>query len=272
MTQKAASPMGSNDQPSNASGPAMPPPPHEATTALKDGLVTGARDVSSEVKHIASDVAGEAKKAAESKLDAGKDFAAEHLGAVAYALRQTGQHLRTEESAITDYVEKAASSVDNVSHYLQTRTLSQLMGDAEGFARREPAIFLGGAFFVGLLGGRFLKSATPAPTPSNGENRRQSAQGAPRKGAGGGNGSRPQLSQGSNRGSESSSKPYYQAPSQTKSSNGDSASNSSATTSPGGSSPSTSPSASTAPKDSASSSAAKTPSTPPRDGKGPGVS
>jgi len=139
-----------------------------ASNALKDGIVRGARDLSAEVTHVAGDVAKEAKKAAESKLDAGKDFAAEHLGAVAGALRETGRQLRQGDSGLTDYVEKAARSVDGVSTYLQTRTLSQLISDAEGYARREPAVFLGGAFFVGLLGGRFLKSATPAPVRANG--------------------------------------------------------------------------------------------------------
>jgi len=133
----------------------------EASTALKAGLSEGVRDLSSEVQHVAADVADEARKVAESKIRAGKDQAAEHLGAVASALRQTTARLRSEDNALTDYVEKAASSVDGLSHYLQTRTLSQLVGDAEDFARREPAIFLGGAFFAGLVGGRFLKSATP---------------------------------------------------------------------------------------------------------------
>jgi hypothetical protein len=182
--------MGSNDA---TSGSGLPPR-QEASTALKAGIVSGARDITSEVKHIASDVAGDAKKAAESKLGAGKDFAAEHLGAVAYALRHTSQQLRSEESGITEFVEKAASSVDSVSHYLQTRTLSQLIGDVEGYARREPAVFLGGSFFAGLLGGRFLKSATPSrPAPRSA----QAGQGQRRPPRAESNGSGPQLGQGS---------------------------------------------------------------------------
>jgi hypothetical protein len=139
-----------------------------AADALKKGVASGVHTLSTDVKNVASDVAMEAKKAAETKLDAGKDFAAEQLGAVAGALRETSRKLRQGESGLTDYVEKAARSVDGVSTYLQTRTLSQLISDVEGYARREPAVFLGGAFFVGLLGGRFLKSATPAAASSSG--------------------------------------------------------------------------------------------------------
>ena len=202
MTQKAVPQMGSNDAPSGSGLP-----PQEASTALKEGLASGARDISSEVKHIAGDVAEEAKKAAESKLGAGKDFAAEHLGAVAYALRHAGEQLRSEESGITEYVEKAASSVDSVSHYLQTRTLSQLIGDVEGYARREPAVFLGGAFFAGLLGGRFLKSATPSRTSTSGG---RPGQGQRSQGQGR-NGSAPQLGQGSDSPRTAAPRPAAQA-------------------------------------------------------------
>ncbi|WP_394824913.1 hypothetical protein [Pendulispora albinea] len=141
--------------------------PDRAENDLKEGLAGGAREITAEVKHVASDVAADAKRAAESKLGAGKDLAAEHLGSLADALRRTGKELRSNESPATDYVERAASSVEKISDYFQTRTLGQLLGDVETYARREPAVFLGGAFFAGLLGGRFLKSATPGHSRGN---------------------------------------------------------------------------------------------------------
>jgi hypothetical protein len=148
---------------SGSSSPSSTEPnKNEAVDKLKAGIVRGAHEISSEVVHVATDVAGQAKNLAESKLHEGKNFAGDQLGAVASALRSTSDVLRSKDSAITDYVEKAASSIDDVSIYLGTRTLAQLIDDVEGFARREPAVFLGGAFFAGLLGGRFLKAATPS--------------------------------------------------------------------------------------------------------------
>ena len=160
MTQKMTSQSGS----SSAEKTGMP---HldEAAGHLKDGLLDGARTLGAEVQHMAGDVAGDAKKSVESKAAAGKDFAAEQLGTVADALRKTSKELRAAESGATDYVDMAARSVEKVSSYLQTRTLGQLIGDVEGYARREPAMFLGGAFLAGVLGGRFLKSAKPAAPP-----------------------------------------------------------------------------------------------------------
>ncbi len=141
---------------------------NEAVDSLKEGLRSGARELSTEVKHVATGLVGDARHVAEDKLREGKNFAGDQLGTVAWALRNTSDALRSKESGITSYVEKAASSIDDVSIYLSTRTLSQLINDAEGFARREPAIFLGGAFFAGLLGGRFLKAAKPAARMSAG--------------------------------------------------------------------------------------------------------
>ena len=34
-----------------------------------------------------------------------------------------------------------------------------MIGDVGDFARREPALFLGGAFVLGLMGGRFMKAS-----------------------------------------------------------------------------------------------------------------
>ena len=42
-----------------------------------------------------------------------------------------------------------------------------MLGDVGTFARREPAMFLGGAFVLGLLGGRFLKSSHVRPPSTN---------------------------------------------------------------------------------------------------------
>jgi len=161
MTQQTAPNSGSKKENSTTTA-SDPGSSGESATAMKAAITDGARELSTEVKHIAGDVAQEAKKVAESKLGVGKDYAADQLGAVAYALRHTTEQLRAEENPVTDLVAKAATSVDDVSHYIQTRTLSELINDVEGFARREPAMFLGGSFMVGLLGGRFLKSAAPA--------------------------------------------------------------------------------------------------------------
>lgn len=169
MTQKSTSESGQSNASTYANVPSGSThrSADNAPANASQSFQAVARDLKDEVTGVAKDVAGEAKKSAESKLVVGKDMAVEQLGSFAEALRKTGKHLRTSDSPVTEYVEKAAASVDSVAHYLETRTLGQLLSDVQRYARREPAIFLGGAFFTGMLGGRFFKAATPSAGSSS---------------------------------------------------------------------------------------------------------
>jgi hypothetical protein len=164
------------DQKKNPTNPgATTPGGDPAALALKEDASNGARELTQEVKVIASDAAGQARKTAESQLAGGKDRAVEGLENVADVLRDAGEHLREkEENALPDYIVQAADQVDLMARYLRRHTLGQVFSDVEQYARREPALFLGGAFVLGLFGGRFLKSSRPRPAMASHEPRSQS--------------------------------------------------------------------------------------------------
>jgi hypothetical protein len=130
----------------------------------------GPRQLAQQVQHLAGDVASTARQTAESQLSGSKARAAEGLGSMAQALRQTGEQMRPQDHlGVSPYLSTAAEQIERASDYLQDRSLGQLVGDVESFARREPALFLGGAFLAGLLAGRFLKSSGDTrPTPVRG--------------------------------------------------------------------------------------------------------
>lgn len=91
-----------------------------------------------------------------------KNRATESLGNVAQAIRKAGDELRQQDqSGIARYTDEFAGQVDRLSSYLQNRSVGDLLHDVEGFARREPGLFLGAAFALGLLGSRFIKSSNP---------------------------------------------------------------------------------------------------------------
>jgi len=80
-----------------------------------------------------------------------------------------GQHLRKGDQAfVADYVDQAAGQIERFAGYLENRSVDELMYDAERFARRQPAMFLGGAFVLGVLAARFLKSSAAATAPRYG--------------------------------------------------------------------------------------------------------
>jgi hypothetical protein len=115
-------------------------------------------------------VVGQVQEQATTRLDRQKETAATGLSSVADAVRQVGQNLRgqgEEQGAIVQYAaqygDKAADQIERLTDYLRRNDATQLVREVEGFARRQPALFLGGAFLLGLAGARFLKSSRPAP-------------------------------------------------------------------------------------------------------------
>jgi vacuolar-type H+-ATPase subunit H len=119
--------------------------------------------VTEQAQQAAGQVVDQARQQVSSRMAGQKDRAAEGLTSVAQALRQTSQQLREQDQqTVTGYIESAASQVERVSNYLKQNDLGGLIDDVEHFARRQPALFLGGTFVLGLIGARFLKSSRPA--------------------------------------------------------------------------------------------------------------
>jgi ElaB/YqjD/DUF883 family membrane-anchored ribosome-binding protein len=115
---------------------------------------------------------------ATSQLSSQKDRATDGLGSLARAVRQSTQSLRDhQQDTVAQYVEQAADRIEQFSSRLRDRDLGDLMRDADRFARRQPAIFIGAAFVVGVLAARFVKSS------GSGAGRTQSVGRAPQVGA-----------------------------------------------------------------------------------------
>ena len=100
------------------------------------------------------------KSGATSQLTTQKDRATDGIGTLAQAVRQTTERLRSEDhDTVAQYVERAAEQLERLSQNLREKDVSELLDDAQRLARRQPAMFIGGSFAVGLLAARFLKSS-----------------------------------------------------------------------------------------------------------------
>jgi hypothetical protein len=128
-----------------------------------------AGQVADQVKQSASQVTDQAKQTATSQLAQRKDQTAQGLNMVSSSVRQMGDNLRKNDqtSSYAQYVDKAADQIDRFSSYLQNREPRQIMSEAEDWARRNPALVLGGALALGLLGSRFLKSGMGGQSQSS---------------------------------------------------------------------------------------------------------
>lgn len=119
----------------------------------------------------AKETAGQAYEAvsekAAGKLDEQRSTLSGGLTAVADSVRQVSSNLGSSQTdsglaeAAAKYTDTAARKIENVADYFDTKDVRAMARDLESFARRNPAIFIGAAFGLGLLVARFLKSTTP---------------------------------------------------------------------------------------------------------------
>jgi len=100
------------------------------------------------------------KNTATAQLTNQKNRATDGLGSIASAVRQSTQQLRDQQhDVIAGYVDQAADQIEQLSQRLRSRDITDLFGDLQNLSRRQPALFVGGAFALGFVAARFLKSS-----------------------------------------------------------------------------------------------------------------
>lgn len=107
----------------------------------------------------ASGLLGGVKQRVTSRVDEQKNRAADGLGGIADVFRSAGNELRGENEALASYVDMASDQMKRFADQIRQRGVGDMMEDVGLFARRRPALFIGGAFLVGLGLARFLKSS-----------------------------------------------------------------------------------------------------------------
>jgi hypothetical protein len=95
-----------------------------------------------------------------SRVDEQKNRAADGLGGIADVIRNAGNELRTENEALASYVDMASDQMRRFADQIRQKGVADMMDDVNSFARRRPALFIGGAFLVGMGIARFLKSSS----------------------------------------------------------------------------------------------------------------
>ena len=133
-----------------------------------DSVKDTAKGFYDQAKTTAGQAYGLATDKAATTLDEKKTELASGLTSVADTIRQVGDTLRQtdEQTGITDtaakYSNSLAQQVEQLSGYFEHKDMRDMVRDVETFARRNPAVFIGGAFVLGILAARFLKSSSPS--------------------------------------------------------------------------------------------------------------
>jgi hypothetical protein len=126
---------------------------------LKDATTKGVQVLSDR----AVEVSQQAKQKVKDSISSGREVLTTTLEDTANVVRKLGQDTDSPLlSSLTPYSERAGNWIDETSKYLNQVTPQRVIKDARSLARNNPALFIGGALALGLLGSRFLKSATQA--------------------------------------------------------------------------------------------------------------
>lgn len=122
---------------------------------------------------MASKAYGIAAQKATEAIDERKANFTEGLTSVADTIRQIGGNLSEAQeptgvaNIAAQYTNTAADKVEQLTGYLERRDFKGLVRDLEDLAHKNPAIFLGGAFAVGILAARFFKSGSQQSSSSS---------------------------------------------------------------------------------------------------------
>lgn len=141
---------------------------NDSTSQVANQAKQAANQVTDQVKQTAGQVADTAQHSAESQLSTRKNQAAQSVDSAVHALNQVSNQLRQDNqqplAQVTDF---AAQGLGHVSDYLQNTSVRSIVGDIENVARQQPALFLTGAFALGVIAARFIKSSGSATNQSN---------------------------------------------------------------------------------------------------------
>jgi len=113
-----------------------------------------------DVKELGGRLVSAARNGANSLYEEQRNRAVEQIAALGDALeRSAGSLDGTIGEAVSPYAQTAARQVGDFADTLRNRSMSQLGGDIEGFARQWPMAFLAASIGLGFVAGRFLLSS-----------------------------------------------------------------------------------------------------------------
>ena len=151
-------------------------------SAAVDQAGAALSDVAQQAKARAGELVGSAKQEAYAKAseassavrqkvaeatETGKTKAADEVNTYGSAIAKAAEELEKNDDPAAPVVRAAADKVQKFGSYLESRDTSDLLNQAEDFARRHPEVVLGGMFVLGLGLARFFKSTREPLPPRN---------------------------------------------------------------------------------------------------------
>lgn len=116
-------------------------------------------DPTRRIKDSATTVVDRAKHAASQQLGEGAQRVTDSAHNAASALRRAADDVQSENDFIGVALRKTADTIDRATQSFSGGDLNRTLEDLNGFARRQPALFLGASFALGFAVARIGKTA-----------------------------------------------------------------------------------------------------------------
>jgi hypothetical protein len=115
-----------------------------------------------DVRDAAQRAVSQSKSLLGRQIDERSTQLGDRIDTLAQDLRNVGDSLRGSEMVgpAAVYVDRSATAVAGIAHYLQDVDSTQLITDVEDFARRQPWTIAAGALLTGFAASRFLKTTS----------------------------------------------------------------------------------------------------------------
>lgn len=130
---------------------------------------TTLQEATESTSHAVGQVADSTRTALVGQADQQRFRAADSADQVAGAIRRVSGELQTEQPGIASIVDTAAQQTERIGRYLRETDTEQILSGVQDFARRQPLVFFGGAFVLGLAAARFIKAGTSQPVSRTAE-------------------------------------------------------------------------------------------------------
>lgn len=116
-------------------------------------------DATRRVKDSATLLADQAKSNAKQALSDGAERAADTSQNVTQSLRRAADDVEGDQKWLGAALRKSADTLEHATQSLKGGDVNQALGELNGFARRQPALFLGASLALGFALARVGKTA-----------------------------------------------------------------------------------------------------------------
>ncbi|MBA2589009.1 MAG: hypothetical protein H0U98_10330 [Alphaproteobacteria bacterium] len=134
----------------------------QTASTVADSVTKAAKQEADEIGNAAKDILDDTTEKVKSAVSEQKNVGAEYLDKVAHAIHRAAGEFEADVPQAARYIRRAGSELSTVAKAVRQRDVRELITEVEDVARRQPALFFGGAVVLGFAALRFLKSAPPS--------------------------------------------------------------------------------------------------------------